>query len=128
VRDARLGFRCPAPFRKARPGFQEPSGNDIVSRCLDRRFTGSALFLQRISPGIFGAHILITAMQGTSSLVEGHEDVYVNRAREIYGFLSANKPSQAKLARWTGRSGHPSATRHLGTRDLLPNSADPRPE
>jgi hypothetical protein len=58
----------------------------------------SALFLQRISPGVFGAHILTTAMQGASSLVEGHEDVYVNRARAIYGFLSANKPGQAKLA------------------------------
>jgi len=58
----------------------------------------SALFLQRISPGVFGARILSTAMAGTSSLVDGHEDVYVNRARAIYGFLSASKPSQARLA------------------------------
>jgi hypothetical protein len=58
----------------------------------------SAVFLQRVSPGVFGAYILTSAMQGTSSLVEGHEDVYVNRARAIYGFLSANKLSRAKLA------------------------------
>jgi hypothetical protein len=57
----------------------------------------SALFLQRVSPGVFRAHIVASAMQGTSSLVDGHEGIYGNRLRAIFGFLSA-KSNAGQLA------------------------------
>jgi len=58
----------------------------------------SALFLERISPGVYSATILSSAMEGSSGLVEGHADVYVNRERAIFGFLSGNTPGGPALA------------------------------
>jgi hypothetical protein len=58
----------------------------------------SVLLLQRLSPGLYRADILSGALEGTSSLADGHEQTYVGRARAIYRFLAATKATRPDAA------------------------------
>jgi hypothetical protein len=54
----------------------------------------SLLFIQRLSPGIFGVYIMNRAGEGTSALASGHEESYVNRATALYRQLAGMKTDQ----------------------------------
>jgi hypothetical protein len=56
----------------------------------------TALFIQRISPNVWGVYLLSRSLQGTSMLAAGHEASYVNRAvalfRQIAGIRTDEEP------------------------------------
>jgi hypothetical protein len=54
----------------------------------------SVLFIQRIRPGVFGADILNRTGEGTSVLVGGHEQSFVNRASALFRQLAGIKTDQ----------------------------------
>ncbi len=51
----------------------------------------STIFIQRLSPGIFGVYILSRTGEGTSILAAGHDKSYVNRAVALYRQLAGIK-------------------------------------
>ncbi len=54
----------------------------------------STIFIQRLSPGVFGIYILSRTGEGTSMLAEGHDDSYVNRAVALYRKLAGIRTDQ----------------------------------
>jgi hypothetical protein len=54
----------------------------------------STIFIQRLSPGLFGIYILNRTGEGTSALAEGHDSSYVNRAVALYRQLAGIKTDQ----------------------------------
>jgi hypothetical protein len=54
----------------------------------------SIIFVQRLSSGLFGIYILSRTGEGTSTLAEGHDDSYVNRAVALYRQLAGIKTDQ----------------------------------
>jgi hypothetical protein len=60
----------------------------------------STVFIQRLSPGVFGIYVLSRTDEGTSVLAEGHDNSYVNRAvalyRQIAGIKTDQEPPAAK--------------------------------
>lgn len=70
----------------------------LVFTLFEPRALRSVLFLQRLSPGLYRAFIVSGAVQGTSSMAEGHEDTYANRARAVYRYLASPRIGEQKLA------------------------------
>jgi hypothetical protein len=54
----------------------------------------SVIFIQHLSPDIFGVYILSRTGEGTSALAEGHAESYVNRAVALYRQLAGIKTDQ----------------------------------
>jgi len=54
----------------------------------------SVIFIQRVSPGIFGVYILSRTGEGTSAFADGHAESYVNRAVAVYRQLAGIKTDQ----------------------------------
>jgi hypothetical protein len=54
----------------------------------------SVMFIQRVSPGIFGVYILSRTGEGTSAFADGHAESYVNRAVALYRQLAGIKTDQ----------------------------------
>jgi hypothetical protein len=54
----------------------------------------SVLFIQRLRPGVFGAFIVNRTGDGTSALVRGHAESFVNRANALYRQLAGIKTDQ----------------------------------
>jgi hypothetical protein len=56
----------------------------------------TVLFIQRISPNVWGVYLLNRSLQGTSMLADGHEASFVNRAvalfRQIAGIRTDEEP------------------------------------
>jgi hypothetical protein len=56
----------------------------------------TALFIQRISPDVWGVYLLSRSLPGTSMLAAGHEASYVNRAvalfRQVAGIRTDEEP------------------------------------
>ena len=58
----------------------------------------STIFIQRLSAGRFGIYILSRTGEGISTLAEGHDDSYVNRAVALYRQLAGIKTDQEPAA------------------------------
>jgi hypothetical protein len=54
----------------------------------------SVIFIQRLSPGIFGVYILNRTGAGTSVFADSHAASYVNRAVAVYRHLAGIKTDQ----------------------------------
>ena len=54
----------------------------------------STIFIQRLSPGVFGIYILSRTGEGASILAAGHDDSYVNRAVALYRQLAGIRTDQ----------------------------------
>ena len=58
----------------------------------------SVLILQRLAPGLYRASILSGAFDGTSSMADGHEEIYAARARAVYRYLATTKAASSRVA------------------------------
>ncbi len=60
----------------------------------------SVLFVQRLSPGVYGALIVNRTGEGTSALASGHDESYINRAnalfRQLAGIKTDKEPPAAR--------------------------------
>jgi hypothetical protein len=54
----------------------------------------SVVFVQRLSPGLYGIYILSRTGDGTSVFADGHDGSYVNRAVALYRQVAGIKPDQ----------------------------------
>ncbi|HWY62563.1 MAG TPA: DUF6675 family protein [Rhizomicrobium sp.] len=54
----------------------------------------SVMFIQRLSPGVFGIYSLSRTGEGTSGLAAGHDASYVNRAAALYRQVAGIKTDQ----------------------------------
>ena len=58
----------------------------------------SVMFIQRLSPGVFGVTTLSRTGEGTATLAEGHDASYINRAVALYRQLAGIKTDLEPLA------------------------------
>jgi hypothetical protein len=54
----------------------------------------STIFIQRLSPGLYGTYILSRTGEGTSALADGHDGSYVNRAVALYRQVAGIRTDQ----------------------------------
>jgi hypothetical protein len=54
----------------------------------------STIFIQRLSPGLYGVYILSRTGEGTSAFAEGHDASFVNRAAALYRQIAGIKTDQ----------------------------------
>ena len=54
----------------------------------------SVMFIQRLSPGVFGVYLINRTGEGTSSFADSHPASYVNRAVAVYRQLAGIKTDQ----------------------------------
>ena len=54
----------------------------------------STIFIQRVSPGLFGIYILSRTDESASIFAAGHEDSYVNRAAALFRYLAGIRTDQ----------------------------------
>jgi hypothetical protein len=54
----------------------------------------STIFIQRLSPGLYGTYIISRTGEGTSAFAEGHDSSYVNRAVALYRQVAGIRTDQ----------------------------------